>query len=83
MYGIGTKSCAYWQSSGATLAEGRAWAYGYWSGLNTFNNQDHMVGSRTDSDGIIGEVKKLCDSHPSITFGTAVLAVYGAMMEGK
>jgi hypothetical protein len=83
MFGIGLKSCAYWQSSPATVDEGRSWIVGHWSGLNTFNNQNHTVGSKTDGEGIIGEVKRVCDSRPSISLSNAVLSVYTAMAGAK
>jgi hypothetical protein len=83
MYGMGNKSCAYWQSSQATLYAGNSWIYGYWSGLNAFNNKDHMVGSKTDANGIVAEVKKVCAEHPSMSVSDATLAVYEMLAQGK
>jgi hypothetical protein len=65
------------------LSEGKAWIFGYWSGLNTLNDKGHLTGNHTDSAGIVGEVKKLCDDHPSMGFSDAILAVYTAMTKGK
>jgi hypothetical protein len=81
--GIGLESCSYWQSSPATSDEGRAWIYGNWTGLNIHNTLNRMVGSRTDGDGIVAEVKKVCEGQPSMSLGEAVLKVYNAMAEGK
>jgi hypothetical protein len=81
--GIGLESCSYWQSSPATSDEGRAWIYGNWTGLNIHNTQNRMVGSRTDGDGIVAEVKKVCDGQRSMSLGEAVLKVYNAMAERK
>jgi hypothetical protein len=81
--GIGLKSCSYWQSSPATSGEGEAWIYGNWTGLNIHNTQNRMVGSRTDGDGIVAEVKKVCEGQPFMSLSEAVLKVYNAMAEGK
>jgi hypothetical protein len=83
MFGIGIKSCAYWQSSPSTISEGRVWIYGYWSGLNTFNNQNHIVGENTDSAGIVGEVTKICNDRPSMALSSAVLSAFVAMTGAK
>jgi len=87
MYGMGHKSCAYWQSSQATLYEGNSWIFGYWSGANAFNDQNHMVGhmvgSKTDGNGIIAEVKKVCAGRPSMSVSDATLAVFEMLAQGK
>jgi hypothetical protein len=83
IFGIGAKSCAYWQSTPATVSEGHAWIYGYWSGLNTHSNKSRTVGSRTDGVGVVAEVKKICDARPSMTLTDATLSAYTEMAEGK
>ena len=34
MMGIGSMSCAHWQSTQALRLEGTIWIYGFWTGLN-------------------------------------------------
>jgi hypothetical protein len=34
MIGIGSMSCAHWQSTKEHLLEGTVWIYGFWTGLN-------------------------------------------------
>ena len=60
--GIGNQTCAYWQSSPDHQAEGVAWIYGFWSGLNYATNQDHMIGQNIDALGKIdaGEESLRC-----------------------
>jgi hypothetical protein len=71
--GAGNYSCASWLSS--HWEEGGDWIVGYWSGRN-HDNANHLVGSATDHDGIIGEVRKVCQEQPSITVFQATGLVY-------
>lgn len=41
----------------------REWVAGFYSGRNV--GQGRRIGERTDMDGIMGEVAKVCDQHPS------------------
>jgi hypothetical protein len=83
MFGIGRSSCATWQSSLRYRYEGEAWILGFWSGLNSFNTQDSAVGSQTDGEGVIAEVKKVCDKGPSTSLSDAVEVVYFSMAKGQ
>ncbi|MBR0863665.1 hypothetical protein ACVIWV_005797 [Bradyrhizobium diazoefficiens] len=76
LYGLGLKSCGYWQSSPALFGEGKVWIFGFWSGMNVFNDGDHMVGSQTDAAGIVAEIKKVCEEAPSQSLGQATRTVY-------
>jgi hypothetical protein len=76
VYGIGRSSRANWLSQPAKEAEGTAWIFGYWAGLNRFNEQNHMVGGRSDSPAIVGETKKICAIEPSTYLIDAVERVY-------
>ena len=53
------------------------WVLGFWSGLNAANNA--LVGDATSANGVIGEVKLYCASHPSVTLPQATLDTYAAM----
>jgi hypothetical protein len=77
--GIGTRSCAFWQSSAALINQGNAWIYGFWTAMNFANDNDHHVGAHTDGLGILAEVKKTCDQSPSENLNQAALYTYRAM----
>ena len=53
------------------------WILGFWSGLNAAN--DALVGDGTTANGVIGEVKLYCVSHPSVGLPQATLDTYAAM----
>ena len=75
----GTQSCASWLSTPANEEEGRWWLVGFWSGRNMQNGDNGRVGSSTDSEGIIGEVKRICAGEPSLQLITAAGRVYVEM----
>jgi hypothetical protein len=81
VHGIGRMSCAHWLYSNIDkFDEGRAWLLGFWSGLNHLNETNHhKVGHHTDSEGIIAEVRKVCETRPSMTLGVATVTVYFEM----
>jgi hypothetical protein len=51
-------------------AQAREWILGYLSGLNV--GADANVGTRSDAEGMIGEVRLYCDGHPSMQLVDAV-----------
>jgi len=53
------------------------WVLGFWSGLNAA--KDARVGDETTANGVIGEVKLYCASHPSVSLPQATLDTYDAM----
>jgi hypothetical protein len=53
------------------------WILGFWSGLNAAHNG--LVGDGTTANGVIGEVKLYCASHPSVSLPQATLDSYAAM----
>ena len=57
------------------------WILGFWSGLNAAN--DALVGDGTTANGVIGEVKLYCASHPSVSLPQATLDTYGAMKKQR
>lgn len=57
------------------------WILGFWSGLNAAN--DALVGDGTTANGVIGEVKLYCASHPSVSLPQATLDTYGEMKKRR
>jgi len=83
-YGAGLESCATWLSNPGEEASGSNWVLGYWSGRNIDNAQNHLVGSHTDGQGVLGEVKVICTAEPSTELADAVARTYFKMeREGK
>lgn len=62
--GIGTMPCKYWLSTPQLEGEGNTWILGWWTGLDS-RNDNHWVGSSTDGNGIILVVKKECQHNPN------------------
>jgi hypothetical protein len=62
--GVGTMPCKYWLSTPQLEGEGNTWILGWWTGLNS-RNDDHWVGGRTDGNGIILSVKRECRRKPN------------------
>jgi hypothetical protein len=75
-FGIGLNSCGHWLSSPERESAGANWMLGYWSGMNVFHADNQMVGSKTDGDAIIAEVRKICNQSPSTNLNEAINAVY-------
>jgi hypothetical protein len=75
----GTQSCAAWLATPASETEGRWWLAGFWTGRNMQNGSNGQVGSSTDSEGIIGEVRRVCEAEPSLQLVTAAGHVYVEM----
>jgi hypothetical protein len=74
--GTGTYSCANWLSRPEYERDGAEWIFGYWSGLNLLNVENHAVGSRSDGAAILGETRKICLTEPSTRLPDAVNHVY-------
>lgn len=74
--GAGIYSCGSWLSTPARVQEGEVWIMGYWSGLNRANPQGRTVGRSTDADGLIGEVRKVCEEQPSMKLIDAATQAY-------
>jgi hypothetical protein len=51
-------------------AQAREWILGYLSGLNVASHAN--VGTRSDAEGMIGEVRLYCEGHPSMELIDAV-----------
>lgn len=80
MIGIGGQSCAR-SLTPSTTYEGFAWVMGYFSGLNQAAKAG--VGSSTDGEGIMGEIKIICDGEPSLSLIAAAFRVYERMRVEK
>ena len=76
--GDGAQSCATWLGDAASENNGRAWIAGFWSGLN-FTPGQELVGQSTDGEGIIGEVKLMCQQNPSMRLFFAVRSIHSRM----
>ena len=74
--------CADLNEVGATTHDTIGyWILGFWSGLNAAN--DALVGDGTTANGVIGEVKLYCLSHPSVGLAQATLDTYGTMKKAR
>jgi hypothetical protein len=70
--------CADLNETGASTTDTIGyWILGFWSGLNAAN--DALVGDGTTANGVIGEVKLYCTSHPSVSLPQATLDTYAMM----
>jgi hypothetical protein len=76
LFGIGRMSCAYWISTPAREAEGGNWLMGYWTGANSMNRSNHLVGAHTDGEAIIAEVRKRCVEEPSTMMVDEAAVIY-------
>jgi hypothetical protein len=57
------------------------WILGFWSGLNAAN--DALTGDQTTANGVVGEVKLYCSSHPSVGLSQATFSTYAAMKKAS
>lgn len=73
--GFGAQSsCAAWSKDDS---QGSIWLLGYWSGRNV--EAQKAVGSTTDADGILDEVRLICEAEPSLPMASAVARVYATL----
>ena len=76
MIGIGSMSCAHWQSTKEHLLEGTVWIYGFWTGLNYVAAASDQAQAKIDAAAIAAEVKKTCARQMSQTLASAVWTTY-------
>ncbi len=76
MMGIGSMSCAHWQSTQALRLEGTIWIYGFWTGLNYVAAASGQTESKVDTAAVLVEVKKTCAQRPSQVLASAVWTAY-------
>jgi redox-regulated HSP33 family molecular chaperone len=79
MTGIGSMSCAHWQSTQARRSEGIAWIYGFWTGLNYVAAASEQMQSKINTAVIVSEVEKTCARRPSQVLASAVWNTYLAI----
>lgn len=75
--GPGVDSCASWLKSSQNELVGASWLLGFWTGLNAASTQ--LVGEKTNVDGRVGEVKKICTDRPSMSLVDAAFKAYAVM----
>lgn len=80
VFGQGGSSCAAAMEP-ANYRYARIWVMGYVSGLNSGTNG--QVGQTTDGDGIMGEVRLVCEGQPSLRLIDAAAKVYLNMKTQK
>jgi hypothetical protein len=76
MMGIGSMSCAHWQSTQAHRLEGTIWIYGFWTGLNYVASASEQTETKVDTAAVVVEVKKTCAQRPSQVLASAVWTTY-------
>ena len=76
MKGIGSMSCAHWQSTQALRLEGTIWIYGFWTGLNYVAAASGQTETKVDTAAVMVEVKKTCAQRPSQVLASAVWTAY-------
>ena len=77
MFGLGRTSCANWVPEREAEAEG--WIFGFWSGINLASRTRRDVGSGTDGQGIIAEIKQVCRKDPSLPISDAITVIYNKL----
>ncbi|MFN3351773.1 hypothetical protein [Pseudorhodoplanes sp.] len=81
--GIGNRSCEHWLSEARLEQEGIAYILGFWSGLNMTSANNRNVGRGRDLESIVGEVRKVCSSRPSMDLIDAAADAYETMAKAK
>jgi hypothetical protein len=76
MMGIGSMSCAHWQSTQALRLEGTVWIYGFWTGLNYVAAASGQTELKVDTAAVLAEVTKTCAQRPSQVLASAVWTAY-------
>ena len=78
VWGIGTgfASCDTFLMDAQSLYAGKHWIDGFWTGLNLNSSGNRTVGHSVGRTGIYGEIKKVCQEHPSKRLLEAARDVY-------
>jgi hypothetical protein len=72
--GWGIESCASWLARPPADGTGDQWILGLWSGLNEMSSSS--VGSSADGHGVVEEVRRFCEEHPSTNLTSTASTVY-------
>jgi hypothetical protein len=76
MIGIGSMSCAHWQSTKEHQLEGTVWIYGFWTGLNYVAAASDQAQAKIDVAAIAAAVEKTCARQMSQTLASAAWTAY-------
>jgi hypothetical protein len=76
MMGIGSLSCAHWQSTRSLRLEGTIWIYGFWTGLNYVAAASEQTQTKIDAAAVVAEVEKACAQRPSQVLASAAWTAY-------
>jgi hypothetical protein len=76
MMGIGSMSCAHWQSTRSLRLEGTIWIYGFWTGLNYVAAASEQTQTKIDTAAVVVEVEKACAQRPSQVLASAAWTAY-------
>jgi hypothetical protein len=76
MMGIGSMSCAHWQSTRSLRLEGTIWIYGFWTGLNYVAAASEQTQTKIDTAAVVVEVEKACAQRPVQVLASAVWTAY-------
>lgn len=79
-FGMGGYSCAT-AFEPENVDQTRNWVFGFWSGVN--NTRGLRVGARTDGDGVMGEVRRVCTTRPAILLYVAVDQAYANLLRQR
>lgn len=90
--GVGSTSCARWLSDDAVSQIDKGWILGFWSGMNNggidpfsdevakiiakLPSRQSIADRSTDPDGILGEIRLVCQSSPSKSIEDATIEVW-------
>lgn len=72
-YGMGGYSCAK-AFAPENIQNTQSWVLGFWSGVN--NTLGLQVGRKTDAEGVLGEVQRVCAGKPATLLYVAVDQAY-------
>ena len=77
--GLGGSSCATWLNDPNHEDLVTSWVLGYWTATNVVAPVNHHVGQNSDADGIMAEVRLVCQANPSMRIQEATGIAYGKM----
>lgn len=72
-FGMGGYSCAK-AFAPENIRTTQSWVLGFWSGVN--NSLGLQVGLKTDVEGVLGEVQRVCSGKPATLLYVAVDQAY-------
>jgi hypothetical protein len=76
LMGIGSMSCAHWQSTQEHRIEGTIWIYGFWTALNYVASASEQSVRKVGTAAALAEVEKKCAQRPAQLLASAVWTAY-------